>query len=254
MEPTQLVTLQTTDHRTADNTTPSLPDDIDLSPVHINRAPVLTLWAAVLAHVGPAQLPWLSALTVGKAVAGMLAQSRGRATGILEPSSSDHSRKRQKTPDEQEHTAADVQVLGIKVHMAHIDNHTYATISNKPINASQCDRYVHQHFGANRARVIAVMRYVTHCILARGADGEADVTGRYSFTLYEQFRPITASGQAPAWGQNGELDLSKMVEMGKNELQSAKMEGIQLHLTTEKQEQGGGEKEENGKVEEQEKQ
>ena len=238
--PTQLVTLQQTDHRTARDTPPSLPDDIDLSPVITNRAPVLTLWAAVLAHVGPAQLPWLSALTVGKAIAAMLAQSRGRALGIFEPSS-DRGRKRQKTAEEKEHESADVQVLGIRVHMARVEQHVYATISNKPVNASQCDRYVHQHFGANRPRVIAVMKHLTHCILARGADGEADVTGRYSFTLYESFRPTMAGGQAPGWGQKGELDLHKMVEMAKNELESAKTEGTQLHLTTtDKQEQHGG--------------
>ena len=241
--PTQLVTLQQTDHRTAAAATPpSLPDDIDLSPVTINRAPVLTLWAAVLAHVGPAQLPWLSALTVGKAIAGMLAQSRGRSLGIFEPSA-DRTRKRQKTADEQQHEVADVQVLGIKVHMARVDQLALATISNKPVNASQCDRYVHQHLGGDRPRVMAVMRYVAQCLLARGVDGEADITGRYSFTLYEQFRPTLNNGQAPGWGQKGELDLRKMVEIGKNELESAKKEGTQLHLTTDADIQNGEEKE-----------
>ena len=237
--PTQLVTLQQTDHRSGDKATPALPDDLDLSVVMINRAPVLTLWAAVLAHLGPAKLPWLSALTVGKAIAAMIAQTRGRALGVLEPSQQGH--KRQKTEQEKEHEADDVQVLGIKVHMADVDGHTYATISNKPVSASQCDRYIHQHFGANRPRVIAAMKYLTHCLLAKGADGEADVMGRYSFTLYEQFRPNVADGQAPGWGQKGELDLKKIVEIGKNELESAKTEGTQLHLTTEKEQKAEGE-------------
>ena len=238
--PTQLVTLQQTDHRTAGGAPPSLPDDIDLSVVSINRAPVLTLWAAVLAHVGPAQLPWLSALTVGKAIAGMIAQSRGRSLGVFD-SAAGGPHKRQKTAQERESEADDVQVMGIKVHMARVGQHVYATISNKPVNASQCDRYVHTHFGANRPRVIAAMKYLTHCILARGADGEADVAGRYTFTLYEQFRPNTADGQAPGWGQKGDLDLSKIVEMGKNELDSAKTEGKQLHLTTAQDMHHGGE-------------
>ena len=238
--PTQLVTLQQTDHRTAGGAPPSLPDDIDLSPVIINRAPVLTLWAAVLAHLGPAHLPWLSALTVGKAIAGMLAQSRGRAIGIYEPQS-DRGHKRQKTPEEKAREEHDVQVLGIKVHMARLNEHVVATISNKPVNASQCDRYIHQHFGANRPRVIAAMKYLVHCLLARGADGESDITGRYSFTLYESFRPCTANGQAPGWGQKGELDLRKIVEIGKNELESAKTEGTQLHLTTTSNETQDGE-------------
>jgi len=48
----------------------------------INRAPVLTLWAAVVAErVGfsPDE-----ALSLGKAVAGLNAQTKGRALGIFE--------------------------------------------------------------------------------------------------------------------------------------------------------------------------
>ena len=46
-----------------------------------NRAPVLTLWAAVVAErLGYA---WDAALTLGKAVAGLNAQSKGRMLGIF---------------------------------------------------------------------------------------------------------------------------------------------------------------------------
>ena len=233
MSPTQLVTLQQTDHRNIEHTAPSLPDDIDLSPLIINRAPVLTLWVAVVAHLGPARLPWLSALTVGKAVASMLARSR-QWTEIFEPSQ--HQQKRPKTQHELNTRSDDVTVLGIKVHMTHSADQQHsssavATLSNQPINASQCDRYIHQHFGSSRVRVMAVLKYLAQCVLQRGADGEADLVGRYGFTLYEQFRP-TVDGQAPRWGQNGELNLEQMVELGKNELSKAKTEGTQLHLTT----------------------
>ena len=240
--PTQLVTLQQTDHRTAaDGAPPTLPEGTDLSVVSINRAPVLTLWAAVLAHVGPAQLPWLSALTVGKAIAGMIAQARGRSLGTFD-SSVGNSHKRQKTEQEKEAEASDVQVMGIKVHMARVGEHSYATISNKPVNASQVDSYIHSQFATHRPRVLAVMNYLARCMMARGADGEADVAGRYAFTLYETFRPNMADGSQPGWGQKGELDLRNMAEMGKNELHMAKTEGKQLHLTTEQGAENGGEK------------
>src|SRR5262245_13802792 len=50
--------------------------------VTINRAPVLTLWAAVVAErLGYDEE---TALTLGKAVAGLNAQSKGRRLGIFE--------------------------------------------------------------------------------------------------------------------------------------------------------------------------
>ena len=50
--------------------------------IKINRAPVLTLWAAVVAaRLGYEQN---TSLTLGKAVAGLNAQSKGRRLGIYE--------------------------------------------------------------------------------------------------------------------------------------------------------------------------
>ena len=51
--------------------------------VSINRAPVLTLWAAVVAErLGFRRA---EALTLGKAVAGLNAQAKGRRLGIYKP-------------------------------------------------------------------------------------------------------------------------------------------------------------------------
>lgn len=55
-----------------------------MDTVTINRAPVLTLWAAVVAErlgFDPDE-----ALTLGKAVAGLTAQSKGQRLGIFTPS------------------------------------------------------------------------------------------------------------------------------------------------------------------------
>jgi hypothetical protein len=62
--------------------------------VNINRAPVLTLWAAVVAE----RLGYdhEAALTLGKAVAGLNAQSKGRRLGMFEePKGSHEARERQ---------------------------------------------------------------------------------------------------------------------------------------------------------------
>jgi hypothetical protein len=52
--------------------------------IRVNRAPVLTLWATVVAErLG---FDRNAALTLGRAVAGSSAQMKGRALGIYEPS------------------------------------------------------------------------------------------------------------------------------------------------------------------------
>ena len=52
--------------------------------IEINRAPVLTLWIAVVAHhTGYA---WDTSLTIGKVFAGLNAQAKGRLLGIYSES------------------------------------------------------------------------------------------------------------------------------------------------------------------------
>ena len=61
--------------------------------IKINRAPVLTLWAAVVAErLGNDRD---TALTLGKAVAGLNAQSKGRRLGIFKE---DESRRARPSP------------------------------------------------------------------------------------------------------------------------------------------------------------
>ncbi len=51
--------------------------------ININRAPVLTLWAAVVAQRLGFETD--TALTLGKAVAGLNARSKGQSLGIFMP-------------------------------------------------------------------------------------------------------------------------------------------------------------------------
>src|SRR6266487_653213 len=62
--------------------------------VLVNRAPVLTLWCAVVAE----RLGYdhEAALTFGKAVAGLVAQAKGRKLGIYEPSEKSNAREEQR--------------------------------------------------------------------------------------------------------------------------------------------------------------
>ncbi|DBA80625.1 TPA: hypothetical protein ACH3X1_007875 [Trebouxia sp. C0004] len=67
--------------------------------VKINRAPVLTLWVAVVAERQGFSKE--AGLTFGKAISGMLAQSKGRSIGMLDKKDTDDNAKHEE--EEQEH-------------------------------------------------------------------------------------------------------------------------------------------------------
>src|SRR5580704_8935175 len=65
-----------------------------METISINRAPVLTLWAAVVAQrLG---FDEDEALTLGKAVAGLNAQAKGRRLGIFKPHEEKPKKAREK--------------------------------------------------------------------------------------------------------------------------------------------------------------
>lgn len=64
-----------------------------IDAITINRAPVLTLWAAIVAE----RLGFThdEALTLGRAVAGLNAYSKGRALGLFKPTPKEVHAKRE---------------------------------------------------------------------------------------------------------------------------------------------------------------
>ena len=69
-----------------------------MTTISINRAPVLTLWAAVVAR----RLGFDAdeALTLAKAMAGLNAQAKGRRLGIFKPHEEKAKKAREKEPGE----------------------------------------------------------------------------------------------------------------------------------------------------------
>jgi hypothetical protein len=65
----------------------------------VNRAPVLTLWAAVVAEVLGFEHD--EALTLGRAVAGLNAYSKGFSPGIFHPTSKEVKEQRRKIRKEE---------------------------------------------------------------------------------------------------------------------------------------------------------
>ena len=76
--------------------------------LHVNRAAVLTLWAAVVAErLG---FGHEEALTLGRALAGLTAHAKGIRLGIFEPASSDEVRERRERLAEGQQL--EVQLMG----------------------------------------------------------------------------------------------------------------------------------------------
>src|ERR671936_1292073 len=109
--------------------------------IPINRAPVLTLWAAVVAQ----RLGFTEdeALTLGRAVAGLNAQAKGRKLGIFKPHEQKPKKARQKEPGER----FLIEVCGRPVPATNTDDGIRAVRGGKPMNPDSVRRYLDDRFG-----------------------------------------------------------------------------------------------------------
>src|SRR5512143_2011474 len=99
--------------------------------IKINRAPVLTLWAAVVAErLGYDEA---TALTLGKAVAGLNAQSKGRRLGIYEEKTEEDQKKKAKREKAAEPEF--IQILGRGVPALKTPKGLRAAIDGETIHA-----------------------------------------------------------------------------------------------------------------------
>ncbi|KAK9790108.1 hypothetical protein WJX73_008527 [Symbiochloris irregularis] len=88
-------------------------DSHSTSGIWVNRAPVLTLWVAVVAQRQGFSRD--AGLTFGKAIAGLLAQSKGRAIGVYEDKEKDEGAKAAQTDKEEEAGVEKVDVFGMHI-------------------------------------------------------------------------------------------------------------------------------------------
>ena len=169
--------------------------------VTINRAPVLTLWAAVVAE----RLGYDrdEAVTLGRAVAGLNAASKARALGIAKGSGKPAAEKQARaakagTPDA-------VGLCGRMVPVVHTPDVLRATSDGRPTAPASVHQYLEKNFGDAlgdaRAAMVALARSLENDELAAAA-----------FSLYESFRPAVPRGTR-GWGAKGVLDLAKIRDL-----------------------------------------
>ena len=163
--------------------------------IQINRAPVLTLWAVVVAE----RLGYdkKESLTLGIAVAGLNAQSKGRRLGIYEEKTEEERGKeeRKQKPVKLEF----VELLGRGVPATKTSEGLRAVIKGEEINPESVQRYLEQKFGEDLDEVRAAMEKLASAYAQKELESKA-------YDLYEKFRPEIPEGKK-GWGAKGELDL-----------------------------------------------
>ncbi len=167
----------------------------------INRAPVLTLWATVVAQrLGFAED---EALTLGRAVAGLNAYSKGRRLGFFKPHEEKAKKVREKEPGER----FLIEVCGRAVPATNTDEGIRAVQKGKPIDPDSVRHYLENKFGDNLKAVQSAMQKLAKAY-------KPQQLGHDAFSLYERFRPEIHAGKK-GWGAKGNLDLGLIGRLAK---------------------------------------
>jgi hypothetical protein len=169
-----------------------------MNNLEINRAPVLTLWATVVAE----RLGFShdEALTLGKAVAGLNAYSKGKALGLFKPTPMEL--RSQRAAHAKRAGVFHVELLHRAVPVLQTHEGLRAVAKDKPIEPASVQKYLVSKFKDGLRPVVAVMQELA-------ASREPADLAKEAYALYEQFRPDVPVGGA-GWGAAGVLSLTRI--------------------------------------------
>ena len=165
--------------------------------IKINRAPVLTLWAAVVSErLGHSPE---TALTLGRAVAGLNANSKARRLGLVEEKKPEEKPKAPARPNVK---AKSVTVLGRPVPVVQTKEGLRALAKDEAIKPASVQRYLESKFGDCLPEVRTALEDLARAYTRDQLEADA-------YGLYEKFRPEVPEGQR-GWGAKGLLDLERI--------------------------------------------
>ncbi len=166
--------------------------------VKINRAPVLTLWAVVVAE----RLGYKrdEALTLGRALAGLNAQSKGRRLGIYQERPPEETAK--KAREKKKGEEYNVMLMGREIPVVLTDDGVRASNQGRPTAPASVEQYLRGKFGDALGPVEDAMQALARSLPPRQLAARA-------YGLYEGFRPEVPEG-TKGWGAKGELDLERI--------------------------------------------
>ena len=169
--------------------------------ITINRSPVLTLWASVVARRLGFERD--EALTLGRAVASLGLHIKHAPLLVETPS--------RKTIKEQRRglkagKRVQFDLLKRAVPVVRTRRGLRALARNRPIAPDSVEQYLEIKFGDALKLVRNAMKRLARSMSAPEIAAEAD-------ELYEKFRPRVPAGE-PGWGAEGKLDLDRIERLG----------------------------------------
>jgi hypothetical protein len=166
-----------------------------LDAIKINRAPVLTLWATVVAErLG---FDREEALTLGRGLAGLTAQSKGQRLGIFHPVEKGEMARAGREGEEFR-----VALMGREVPAVGTPQGVRAADKGRPMDPASVARYLDQKFGLALPDAWEAMAGLAESYPPEELE-------RRDFALYERFRPDIPAGTT-GWGAAGLLDLERL--------------------------------------------
>lgn len=167
-------------------------------PVMVNRAPVMTLWGAVVA--ARKGYDWDVALTLGKVLSGLNAQAKGRSLGIYGKKDEEEGEEPKETPEDQW-----IEICGRPLPAKETDDGLRALKGEEPQDPRKVQKYLHAKFGDDYDRVRDALMELAEAF-------SEDELNERAYSLYETFRPEIPKGKK-GWGAKGELSLHKILSM-----------------------------------------
>ena len=168
-------------------------------PIQVNRAPVLALWATVVAEA--LGHPSDTALTLGKCVTGSSARIKAKSIGLLDEAMEASERLAQ--AEALKPAVEVVMLLGREIPVLLTPDGTHrANEKGKPMAAQGARSYIARAFGDR-------LNEVRDEMVALAASLAPNELNRVGFRLYEHFRPDVPKGAA-GWDANGVLHMERI--------------------------------------------
>jgi hypothetical protein len=173
--------------------------NVSCPPIRVNRAPVLTLWATIVAErLGH---PPGTALTLGRAVCSSSGRANTRRIGIVDDEQA--AEERCATATALKPQIQTILLLGRDIPVLPADDGTMRADDNgKPASARSVAAYIAKAFGNRLDEARAAMEALAGLL-------PPDELNRVGFRLYERFWPDVPNG-AQGRGVKGELRLERI--------------------------------------------
>jgi hypothetical protein len=143
------------------------------------------------------------ALTLGRAVTGLRAYSKGVSLGFFQPTPKEVKEKRRKMRKEETVTT---DLLHRAVPAKHTDEGVRPFSGESPIRPESVQKYLENMFGD-------ALEDVSNAMLELAKFLPPSHLAQKAYPLFEKFRPEIPPGKK-GWGASGKLDLDLIREMG----------------------------------------